>query len=55
MWGFVALACLDVLVFSSTAFIRQNFYRLFITAHIVGLLIFLPAVSHLRILNGHFF
>jgi hypothetical protein len=43
-WGFVALTCSNVMVFTSTTFMRQRFYRLFFIVHVIGFSTLLPAV-----------
>ena len=45
IWGTVALICLDVIVFFSTQYWRQKAYNLFLSTHIIGFVIVMPAVS----------
>lgn len=45
-WGIVALVCLDVLGFCSTDYVRSKSYNLFITSHVVSLIIFLFAACY---------
>ncbi|TFK37001.1 hypothetical protein BDQ12DRAFT_608543 [Crucibulum laeve] len=42
-WGMVALVCVDMLFFFSTAFWRQKAYNIFISTHIIGFVLVLPA------------
>ncbi|KZP18514.1 hypothetical protein FIBSPDRAFT_920412 [Athelia psychrophila] len=44
MWAFVAVAALNFIVIFSTAHTRAKAYRLFLFTHIVGFLVFLPAL-----------
>ena len=44
-WGLVSLILLDVLFFFSLAWIRQEFYNLFIITHFVASIAFLVTVS----------
>jgi ferric-chelate reductase len=44
-WGILALVCFDLLGFGSTEFVRSRSYNLFLVTHIVGLIVFLFAVS----------
>ncbi|KAF8811101.1 hypothetical protein BYT27DRAFT_7221556 [Phlegmacium glaucopus] len=43
IWGTVALACLDLIFFFSTQYWRQRAYNLFLTTHIIGFMLILPA------------
>lgn len=43
--AFVALVSLDVLCFFSTSFWRRKAYNIFISAHIICFIVFLPMVS----------
>ncbi|KAG2148175.1 ferric reductase like transmembrane component-domain-containing protein [Suillus bovinus] len=45
-WGIVALVCLDLLGFCSTEYVRSKSYNLFITSHVVSLIIFLFAACY---------
>ncbi|KAG2059380.1 hypothetical protein BDR06DRAFT_949427 [Suillus hirtellus] len=45
-WGIVALVCLDILGFCSTDYVRSKSYNLFITSHVVSLIIFLFAACY---------
>ncbi|KAI6032650.1 ferric reductase like transmembrane component-domain-containing protein [Pisolithus orientalis] len=45
-WGFVALACFDLLGIGSTQFVRSKSYNLFIVTHVLGLFIFLIAACY---------
>jgi hypothetical protein len=44
-WGILALVCCDLLGFGSTEFVRSRSYNLFLVTHILGLIVFLFAVS----------
>ena len=44
-WGLIALICMDMLFFFSTEFWRKRAYNVFLTTHIVGFSLVLPAVS----------
>ncbi|KJA18253.1 hypothetical protein HYPSUDRAFT_205502 [Hypholoma sublateritium FD-334 SS-4] len=43
-WGVVALICMDLLCFFSTEFWRKRAYNVFLTTHIVGFSLLLPAI-----------
>ncbi|KAF8154708.1 hypothetical protein B0H34DRAFT_717545 [Crassisporium funariophilum] len=43
IWGLVALICIDMIFFFSTAYWRQRAYNLFLTTHIFGFIFVLPA------------
>ena len=45
IWGTVALICLDMIVFFSTQWWRQKAYNIFLSTHIIGFIIVMPAVS----------
>ncbi|KIM41657.1 hypothetical protein M413DRAFT_409883 [Hebeloma cylindrosporum] len=44
IWGTVALICLDMIVFFSTEYWRQKAYNLFLTTHIIGFILVMPAL-----------
>ncbi|KAJ3497971.1 hypothetical protein NLJ89_g10279 [Agrocybe chaxingu] len=43
IWGLIALLCLDALAFFSTAYWRKKAYNLFLSTHVISLIIVLPA------------
>ncbi|KAF9065852.1 hypothetical protein BDP27DRAFT_1331474, partial [Rhodocollybia butyracea] len=46
-WGLIALICADVLVLFSTRWMRDKFYNMFLSTHIISFILILPAiVSH---------
>ncbi|KAF8960641.1 hypothetical protein BDZ97DRAFT_1940337 [Flammula alnicola] len=44
IWGTIALICLDILFFFSTEYWRGKAYNIFLTTHIVGFILVLPAL-----------
>ena len=44
VWGIVALACFDMIFFFSTQYCRERAYNFFLTTHITGFILVLPAV-----------
>ncbi|KAI6169660.1 hypothetical protein EDD17DRAFT_23150 [Pisolithus thermaeus] len=47
-WAFVGLACVDLLGFGSTQFVRSKSYNLFIISHVLGSFVLLFAVCQHR-------
>ena len=44
VWGIVALACMDLIFFFSTPYWRERAYNFFLTTHVTGFILVLPAV-----------
>ncbi|KAF8664121.1 hypothetical protein AX16_000811 [Volvariella volvacea WC 439] len=44
MWGLIGLICFDIIFLFSTDFWRKKAYHLFLTSHIVGFIVSLPAL-----------
>ena len=53
IWGTVALICFDMIVFFSTQYWRQKAYNLFLSTHIIGFIIVMPAVSLIIVEEGN--
>ena len=47
VWGIIALASVDLIFVFSTEFWRGKAYNFFLSTHILGFTLILPAVSHL--------
>lgn len=45
IWGFVGLACVDILFFLSLHIFRELLYPLFYFSHVLAAIVILPAVS----------
>ncbi|KAF9479536.1 hypothetical protein BDN70DRAFT_688824 [Pholiota conissans] len=44
IWGLIALLCIDIIFFFSTAYWRQKAYNIFLGSHILGFVLVLPAL-----------
>ena len=44
IWGIVALVCVDMIFLFSTRYWRERAYNFFLTTHITGFILVLPAV-----------
>ena len=54
LWGFVGLACVDILFFFSLQILRELLYPLFYFLHVLAAIIILPAVStHTALRHGN--
>lgn len=52
-WGIIALICLDSFYFFSTTYIREQAYNFFFRAHVVAVILVLPAVGVFFHLSFH--